>query len=76
MTCGSVNGVASGAVDNNIGAEGAKAATEKSGTGKRIKKRESDAAVQVWSGSGAGRNIFADDEGNAVEIEEDSAFAT
>lgn len=73
MTCGSITGVASGATDDNTGADGAPSTTEQSGTGKRIKKRGLDAAEQVWSG--AGKSIFIDDEGNVIQIEEESAFA-
>jgi hypothetical protein len=73
MTCGSINGVASGATDDNIGSDGAPSITEQSGTGKRIKKRRLDAAAQGWSG--AGRNILTDDEGDVFQIKE-SAFAT
>jgi hypothetical protein len=74
MTCGSTSGVASGATDDNIGSDGAPSTTEHSGTGKRIKKRKVDAAAQVWPG--AGGNIFTDDEGDVIQIEEESAFAT
>ena len=74
MTCGHVNGVAAGATDKNLAADGAKSATEQSGTSEHIKKSEPDVAAQVWPG--AGRSIFTDDEGDVVQIEEDSAFAT
>jgi hypothetical protein len=73
MTCGSTNSVASGATDDNIGSDGAPSTTEQLGTGKRIKKRIPDAAEQVWSG--AGKSIFTDDEGDVIQIEEESAFA-
>jgi hypothetical protein len=74
MTCGHVNGVAAGAMEKNVGDDGAKPAIEHSGTGEHIKQREPDAAAQVWPG--AGRSIFTDDEGDVVQIEENSAFAT
>ena len=74
MTCGHVNGVAAGATDKTLGADGAKSAIEQSGTGEHTKKRGPDAAAQVWPG--AGRSIFTDDEGDVVQIEENSAFAT
>lgn len=74
MTCGSINGVEVGATNNNPGADGAKSAAGQSGTGGHIKKREPDAAVRVLPGPG--RSIFTDDEGNAIQIEEDSAYAT
>lgn len=74
MTCGHVNGVAAGATDKTLGADGAKSAIEQSGTGEHTKKREPDAAAQVWPG--AGRSIFTDNEGDVVQIEENSAFAT
>lgn len=74
MTCGSINGVEVGATNNNAGADGAKSAAGQLGTGGHIKKHEPDAAAQVWSGPG--RSIFTDDEGNAVQIEEDSPYVT
>lgn len=73
MTCGSIDGVEVGATDNNAGADGAKSAAGQSGTSGHIKKREPDAAMQVLPGPG--RSVFTDDEGNAIPIEEDSAFA-
>jgi hypothetical protein len=73
MTCGSSNGVASGATDDNIGSDGAPSTTEQSGISKRIKKRGPDAATQIWSGPG--KSIFTDDEGDVIQIEDESAFA-
>jgi len=69
MTCGVLGDVAEGGTTaDHAGAQGAPSTTE------RDEKRDHDASAQVWSEPG--RSTLTDDEGNAVQIEDDSAFAT
>ena len=74
MTCGHVDAAEGGAAGDETRADETPITAEQSGTDEHTKKRDIDNVAQVWSA--AGRSFFADDEGNVVQIEERTAFAT
>ena len=74
MTCGALDGGGAGGSGDKTGADRATLVIEQSKTDDQRKKREPDATGEFWSGPG--RNIFTDDEGHAISIEDDESSAT
>ena len=74
MTCGALDGVGAGVSGDKTRADRATLVIEQSKTNDHNKKREPYAAGEFWSGPG--RNIFTDDDGHAISIEDDEGSAT
>ena len=74
MTCGHADQVEDRGTSDDGGADSTPATSEQSGTSEHNDKRDLEAVAEVWPRPG--RGFFTDDEGNAVQIEDNTAFVT